>query len=185
MRHAKIVTALALTSLLAFAGCKSMPDVLTTTEMQSLKIRAEGAQHDFEARNPALRQYFSNSYAYAIFPSVSAGAAGIGAAHGDGLVYEGGRYIGTADVTSVNVGLSLGGQRFSEVVFFQNQSALAAFKTGTFEFDARASAVAASKGTRIAVDYVTGVRVFTQQDGGLMFEASVGGQKFRFLPSNQ
>jgi lipid-binding SYLF domain-containing protein len=182
MRHAK--TFAALTSLLALTFLTACNQVPTTSEIQKLQLRSDGARHDFETANPTLKQYFATSHGYAIFPAVNSAAIGVGGSYGQGVVYENGSRIGTADVTGVNVGLALGGQRFAEVIFFQNQSSFAAFKTGTLEFDARASAVAASTGTGTSVDYVNGVRVFTQTEGGLMFQASIGGQKFRFMPSN-
>ena len=166
-------------------ACSSTPSPLSPEESKHLEIQVLGARHDFETTEPGTKTYFNTAYAYAVFPRVTSGAVLIGGAHGHGLVYEGGKEVGMADLTLVNVGASLGGRRFAEVIFFQNQSSLAAFKSNTLEFDARAAAVAASHGDGTAADYVNGVRVFSIQDGGLMVEAAIGGQKFRYQPYAQ
>jgi hypothetical protein len=53
------------------------------------------------------------------------------------------------------------------------------FKNSQIEFAAQVSAVAATAGAS-NVKYAEGVMVFTMQKGGLMYEASVGGQQFKF-----
>jgi len=54
------------------------------------------------------------------------------------------------------------------------------FKENKIEFSAQASAVAATAGASANVKYQNGIMIFTQIKGGLMYEASVGGQKFKF-----
>jgi hypothetical protein len=66
------------------------------------------------------------------------------------------------------------------VIFFENKSALDRFKEDKIEFSAQASAVAATAGASANIKYSDGVMIFTQQKGGLMYEASIGGQKFDF-----
>jgi lipid-binding SYLF domain-containing protein len=80
----------------------------------------------------------------------------------------------------VSVGFQFGGQAYREVIFFENKEALDRFKENKLEFSAQASAVAAKSGASANVKYRDGVMIFTQQKGGLMYEASVGGQKFSF-----
>jgi lipid-binding SYLF domain-containing protein len=162
------------------AGCSASPAPLSPDDAARLDLQVTGARQDFESLRPATKTYFEKSYAYAVFPRMTSVGAVVGGAGGHGLVFEGGKQVGTADLTAFNIGATLGGKRFAEVIFFENQLALTAFKSGTVEFDARASAVAANAGTGTAVDYVHGVRVFTIQEGGLMVEAALGGQEFRY-----
>ena len=56
------------------------------------------------------------------------------------------------------------------------------FKGNNFEVAAQVSAVAATKGASADAQYVEGVLIYTMQKGGLMYEASVGGQKLKFNP---
>jgi lipid-binding SYLF domain-containing protein len=165
---------------LVVAGCSASPRPLSPDETARLDLQVTGARADFESARPATKGYFEKSYAYAVFPRMTSVGAVVGGAGGHGLVFEAGKQVGTAELTAFNVGATLGGRRFAEVIFFENQSALAAFKSGTVEFDARASAVAANAGTGTAVDYVHGVRVFTIEEGGLMVEAALGGQQFKY-----
>ncbi|GAB4551499.1 MAG: hypothetical protein Tsb0013_13570 [Phycisphaerales bacterium] len=152
------------------------------TPRERLLRQADESRRAFRQQDPTMIDFFDNAYGYALFPRVTKGAAGIGAANGDGVVYEQGRLIGYADLTQVNVGLQLGGQSFSQVIFFQDGVALDRFKRGEVEFSANASAVAAESGAAASADYEEGVAVFSMTRGGLMFEASIGGQDFDFEP---
>jgi len=134
----------------------------------------------FEEGDPGMRGWFREAYGYAVFPSVGKGGIGIGGAHGKGLVYEQGRLVGKTTLTAVTVGFQLGGQAFSEVVFFKDKTAFDHFTRGNFEFDAGVSAVALTAGASADLAYNKGVAVVTATKGGLMYEASVGGQKFSY-----
>lgn len=134
----------------------------------------------FKEGDPGMQGWFRDAYGYAVFPSVGKGAIGIGGAHGKGLVYEQGGVIGKTSLTAVTVGFQLGGQAFSEVIFFKDKAALDDFTRGNFEFDAGASAVALTAGASRDIAYRKGVAVVTATKGGLMYEASIGGQKFSF-----
>ncbi len=136
----------------------------------------------FKSSDTVLPKWFDTSYAYAVFPSITKAAVAIGGANGDGLVYEKAAYIGDARVTQVTIGAQLGGQSFSEVIFFENKAALDRFKENRFEMTAGLSAVAAGEGKSKDAKYTDGVAVFTLAKKGLMAEASVGGQKFKFTP---
>jgi lipid-binding SYLF domain-containing protein len=147
-------------------------------------------------------RFFSSAYGYAVFPTIGKGGVGIGGAYGEGAVYEKGKYIGKASMTQVTVGFQLGGQAYSQIIFFQDQRALKEFTSGNFEFGADASAVAITAGAeakagtagasagasvtkneaRTAGGYHKGMATFTVAKGGLMFEASIGGQKFKYTP---
>jgi len=134
----------------------------------------------FEKGDPGMQAWFREAYGYAVFPSVGKGAIGIGGAHGKGLVYERGTLIGKSSLTAVTIGFQLGGQAFSEVIFFKDKAALDDFTRGNFEFEAGASAVALTAGASRDIAYNKGVAVMTATKGGLMYEAAIGGQKFSF-----
>ena len=138
------------------------------------------AKSSFIRADATLKNKFKKAYGYVIFPNVGKGGAVIGGASGNGVVYENGKLIGRARMTQVTVGLQLGGQSYREVIFFEKMNDLERFKGNNFEFSAQASAVAAKDGASDNAKYADGVLIFTQTKGGLMAEASVGGQKFTF-----
>jgi|SRR6186997_1830955 len=129
-----------------------------------------------------LAKWFTAAYGYAVFPSITKAAVVVGGAAGNGRVFEKGAYIGDAHVSQASIGAQLGGQSFSEVIFFETKAALDRFKENKFEMTAGLSAVAAAEGKSKDAKYTNGVAVFTHAKKGLMAEASVGGQKFKFTP---
>ncbi len=154
-------------------------------------------------KSPACQPYFKKAYGYAMFPAIGQGAFVIGAAHGDGQVYRGGKVTGYTSMTQISIGFQLGGQAYSQIIFFEDKRAYDDFTRGNFEFDASASAVAitvgaqASAGTtgstagastgpatgkQATTSYYKGTSVFVHTKGGLMYEAAIGGQKFSFKP---
>jgi len=135
---------------------------------------------EFKDASSKLAPLFSDAWGYAVFPSVGKGGIGIGGAYGTGVVFERGTAIGTTKLYQVSFGFQFGGQAYSEVVFFQHKSAMAKFKSGTFKLGAQASAVAVTAGASADVSFHNGVAIFTLVKGGLMYEASVSGQKFNF-----
>lgn len=140
------------------------------------------AKSEFVKTDNLMQNLFDKSYGYVIFPNVGKGAIGVGGAAGNGIVFQNGKAIGSASMKQVTVGFQFGGQAYREVIFFENEASLDRFKQNKFEFTARASAVAANKGAAANVKFVNGVMVFTQEKGGLMYEASIGGQKFSYTP---
>ena len=144
--------------------------------------------------------FFKNSYGYALFPTIGKAGFGVGGAHGAGRVYEQGKYIGDTTMSQISFGFEPGGHAFSEVIFFQDKRALNEFISGEFEFGAQASAVAITAGAQASATttgrsagtsggknnantigkYSKGMVTFTVAKGGLMYEASVGGQKFSY-----
>lgn len=134
----------------------------------------------FKAKDPGMARIFARAHGYAVFPTVGKGGIGIGGARGKGYVYQGGRLIGRSTLTQVTIGLQLGGQAYSEVVFFKTLEALENFKSGRLKLDAQASAVALTARASADLAYRNGVAIVTMAKGGLMYEASVGGQKFSF-----
>lgn len=147
-------------------------------------------------------QFFDNSVGYAVFPTIGKGGVGIGGAYGEGRVYKHGKHIGDTTMTQVTVGFQFGGQAYSQIVFFEDERALNEFTSGNFEFGAQASAVAITAGAQAAATttgtsagasggqhdaktvgkYNKGMAIFTVAKGGLMYEATVGGQKFSYTP---
>ena len=132
--------------------------------------------------DPGMAEWFSSAYAYAVFPDVGKAGFGIGATRGDGIAYVGGTPVGKTRLSAVSIGLQLGAQKFVEVVFFNNQRAWNDFTGENFEFGAQVSAVAFTAGISADLAYDLGVAVVTMAKGGLMYEASVGGQKFEYEP---
>jgi len=149
--------------------------------------------------------FFGKSYGYAVFPTIGKGGIGIGGAYGKGRVYAKGAYVGDTSVTQLSVGFQLGGQAYSQIVFFEDKRAFDEFTGGNFEFGAQASAVAITAGasaatttggssagasggkhdattTTAGTGFHKGMAVFTVAKGGLMYEASIGGQKFSYTP---
>ncbi len=137
----------------------------------------------FKNADPYMIPFFKKAYGYAVFPTVAKAGMGIGGAYGKGKVYKRRRLIGTVSLTQITIGFQLGGQAYSEIIFFEDKAALDDFTEGNYELGAQASAVAATTGASINADYSGGVAVFTVAKGGLMYEASVGGQKFTFTPN--
>jgi lipid-binding SYLF domain-containing protein len=149
-------------------------------------------------------KFFSNSYGYAIFPTIGKGGIGIGGAHGAGGVYAQGAKTGTSKMTQITVGFQLGGQAFSQIIFFEDERAFQSFTSGNFEFSAQATAVAITAGVSAEANtgggtatgasggrndattghggYRKGMAIFTIAKGGLMWEATLGGQKYSYSP---
>jgi lipid-binding SYLF domain-containing protein len=134
----------------------------------------------FKAKDPGIQRFFDKAVGFAVLPTVGKGGAGIGGAHGSGQLLVDGKAIGKASMTQVTIGAQLGGESYSEIIFFENQGTLDAFKKGDFAFAAQTSAVALTSGASANASYRDGVAVFTLAKGGLMAEASVGGQKFSY-----
>ena len=127
-----------------------------------------------------LKPYFKEAAGFALFPNIAKAGLGFGGARGSGEVFEDGKVIGSTTVTQLSFGFQLGGQAFSQIIFFQNKRDLDRFTDGNFEFGASASAALITEGANASVDYTNGVAVMTFSKGGLMYEASIGGQKFTF-----
>jgi len=170
--------------MLGFAalGCVSTaPD--TRSERDILVEDAQLTADRFKRTDPTLADaFFADSVGYAVFPTVGKGGLIVGGAYGKGVLFEDGRAVGFCDLTQASVGAQIGGQAYSEIIFFQDEKALRSFKLGTFEFAAQASAVAAAAGAGANAKYDEGVAVFTMGEKGAMLEASIGGQRFDYVP---
>jgi lipid-binding SYLF domain-containing protein len=152
-------------------------------------------------KSPAVQPFFKNAYGYAVFPTIGKGGFIVGGAFGKGQVYQGGKVTGETSLIKASIGFQAGGQAFSQMIFFEDKRAYDEFTSGNFEFDATASAVAITAGVeakagtegtaasatagpatgaKAKTNYHKGMVVFTHAKGGLMYEASIGGQKFSF-----
>ena len=155
-------------------------------------------------KSEVVQPFFKNCYGYAVFPTIGKGGIGIGGAYGEGKVYQGGKVTGTTSLAKLSIGFQLGGQAYSQIIFFEDKRAYGDFTSGEFEFDASASAVAITAGVQAKAGtegatgsatagpatgaqaetkYYKGMVVFVHAKGGLMYEASIGGQKFSFKPN--
>jgi lipid-binding SYLF domain-containing protein len=121
-------------------------------------------------------------------------------------LYVHGKLAGDSTMSQVSAGFQAGGKAYSQIVFFEDKRALDEFESGSFEFAAGVSAVAvtaaasASAGTTGATSgasggkkdattagggYQKGMAVFIIAKGGLMYTATVAGQKFSFTPRRE
>jgi lipid-binding SYLF domain-containing protein len=163
---------------LAASAASSVPGL--AEGRQDGRNEASAVVERFKVKDPGLVKAFRDAHGYAVFPTVKKGGLGLGGARGKGYVYERGRLVGRSLLTQVTIGLQLGGQAYSEVVFFKDQAAFEDFKQGRLKLDAQASAVALTARAAGDLAYRSGVAIVTMAKGGLMYEASVGGQKFSF-----
>jgi lipid-binding SYLF domain-containing protein len=131
-------------------------------------------------RDPSVAKWFENAHGYAVFPGIGAGGFILGGGYGTGEVFVGGSRIGTAKVTQLNIGATVGGQVTRQIIFFRDKLALDSFTRGGFEFDAAASAVAIKSGAAASANYNNGVAVFVMPKQGAMVQASLGTQRFTF-----
>jgi len=159
-------------------------------------------------RGAGAGEFIDDAYGYAVFPSIGKGGIGIGGAHGKGEVYRGGKLVGKTKMSQITYGLQLGGQVYSQMIFFRDERAFDDFTSGNFEFGAQATAVALTAGAQASTssggggntssgtdadsskvnasekqyDGRSGMATFTIAKGGLMYEATLGGQKFKYEP---
>ena len=176
--------------------------LLITCHPFSFADSYDGTLDVFES-SPELKPYFDNAYGYAVFPTVGRGGIVVGGSYGNGQVYENGQLAGHVSLTKLSIGFQLGGQVFSEIIFLQDKRAFDEFISSRFEFDASASAVVVVLGAQAQAGtagssasaalgsvstnqaeygYNKGMAVFLHSLGGLMYEASIGGQKFKYKP---
>ena len=175
MRRLTWLLAGALGALGACSTAPSSAEGKTDIERDSAAALAKAKTND-----RSLTSVFDGSAGYAVFPSVGKGAVGVGGAYGKGVLYERGTAVGYCDLSQATIGLQLGGQAYTEIIAFETRQAADTFKEGRFRFDAQATAVALRSGVGANAKFTNGVAVFTMDEAGLMYEASVGGQKFSY-----
>ena len=171
----------ALIALLALSSCSTAPS--TPAAKTDLRDTSANSLQQAEQNDPTLKTLVENSPGCAVFPSIGKGAVGVGGAYGKGDLYQNGVIIGYCDMTQGTIGVQLGGQAYTEILVFQTPDAIQQFKTGNFTFDAQATAVAVKSGAGADAKFANGVAVFTMDEAGLMYEASIGGQKFSYQDS--
>jgi len=172
----RVIQSVLLSSVMFF----TTPAWAQSDKDKSLIEDCTAAKAEFIQTDALLDKLFESASGYVIFPNVGKGAVGVGGASGNGIVYEKGKMAGKAKMSQVSIGFQVGGQAYRELIFFENQETLDRFKKNKVEFSAQASAVAVKSGASANAKYSDGVMIYTQQKGGLMYEASVGGQKFKF-----
>jgi lipid-binding SYLF domain-containing protein len=172
------LVAAGLACVLALAACNTAP--ATTEGKADLRRSSADALADAQKNDPSLEALIGKSAGYAVFPSVGKGAIGIGGAYGKGDLYQNGIVVGYCDMTQGSIGFQLGGQAYTEILVFETPAAVETFRNGNFRFDAQATAVALKSGAGANAKFASGVAVFTTDEAGLMYEASIGGQKFSY-----
>ncbi len=159
----------------AFAGWD--PD-----EAEEYDAKSQEAIAEFLDQDPSVQRFFDKSAGYVVIPTVGKAGFGIGGARGKGLLYENGAITAIITLSQLSFGFQWGGQAYSEFIFFEDDATLTNFKRGNYELGAQASAVAVTAGVSADAEFNGGMAIFTQAKGGLMYEASVGGQKFKVEP---
>jgi lipid-binding SYLF domain-containing protein len=159
-------------------SCATAPS--SSEDKQALITEAATRMQQIKTEYPGVGELVKRGYGYSLFPKVGKGGLGVGAAYGRGVVYEQERHIGYSDLTQGSVGLQAGGQTFSELLVFENKSALDRFKEGRLDFAADASAVVLKTGVATNATFVNGVAVVVSPIGGAMLEAAIGGQQFTY-----
>ncbi len=190
MSKSGMVVALAgLVAGLSLAGCSSYSKQEQAEMKAEERVQTFAQVHRealdtvemFKEKDPTASRFFNSAAGWAVFPKVTKGAVGIGAAHGNGVLFDrNGQWIGNTELTQGSIGAQVGGQTFREIIFFEDNGAMRRFQEGNLEFSANASAVAIESGAAAAADYEDGVAVFTMTRAGLMLEASIGGQSFTY-----
>ena len=165
--------------VLVTAGCATAPERAGSKAVLSAEV--QDAIAVFKARDPSIDRFFTQSYGYTVFPKVFKGGFFIGGAFGRGEAFEQGRLVGYSSLSQATFGFSFGGEYFREIVFFRQKPDLEKFKIEKYAFAAQATGVAISEGVAAKADYKDGMAVFIMADKGLMVDASLGGQKFKYV----
>ncbi|MEQ9459334.1 MAG: YSC84-related protein [Phycisphaeraceae bacterium] len=161
-----------------FTGCAA-PQA-TDSNVDALAALADQAKADFIAEDPAMADRFSSSVGYAIFPSVAKGLGfGFSGARGEGIVYKGGAPVALSTLGQGGIGFGLGGLTYQQVLFFNTNEAFDSFAAEKFAFTAQAGAVAGIYGASVDADVLKDVTIFTNENGGLMYEAGIGMAGYR------
>ena len=180
MRKSVLALSLLAAVIPALNGCQSPPR--TEAGKEKLSENSSSALARLNREDSSFAGFVEKAHGYVIFPTVGKGGLIVGGAYGHGEVFEQGRQVGYAELTQASIGLQAGGQEYTEVIVFEDAAALNRFKSGKFTFAAQASAVALKSGASANAKYTEGVAIFTKAVGGLMAEASIGGQKFSYQP---
>jgi lipid-binding SYLF domain-containing protein len=177
----RLTTSLALVVVVVACLLSSCATAPTSREDKAALVSESTARwQQMRTADPALDALVKRGHGYALFPDVGKAGLGVGGAYGRGVVYERGQFIGYSDLSQGTVGAQVGGQSFSELLVFENKTALDRFKAGQFGLAAGASAVVLKSGVATNPNFVDGVAVIVQPVGGAMVEAAIGGQQFTY-----
>lgn len=179
----KLLVTLPTLALFAFASCHTVPK--SDAERSALKVNAAATLAVFIDKDPTLNDLIAEAAGYAVFPSVGKGAATLGGAYGRGVVFEDGDPTGWCETSQLTIGIQLGGQIFKELIVFKDATALQAFKNNQLVFAADATIVAVEAGAGVGANFKHGTEVFCINRSGLMYEASIGGRKYNFVPMQE
>lgn len=177
MKLTKLILAAVLFMSMTVFAQKSDKDKEIISDAETTKV-------EFIAMNKGLESQFDNAIAYVIFPNVGKGAVLVGAASGNGVVYKNGKLVGMASMKQLDLGAQIGGEAYSEVIFFNSKEAFNKLKNNELELTSQVAAIAVEEGTSLNTKFSDGMAVFVKPKAGLMAEVSVGGQKFEFHPLN-
>jgi len=172
-------------SLVLLASAATAVGSWDPAEVTDRDAKAQEAIATFKESDPSIQRFFDAAVGYVVIPTVGKAGFGIGGARGKGALYENGELTALVTMTQLSFGFQWGGQAYSEFIFFEDAETLDNFKSGKFEMGAQVSAVAITAGASADTNFNSGMAVFTQAKGGLMYEASVGGQKFKVEPQEQ
>ncbi len=175
----KLFATLLFVSFVVVAGCATAPERPEARDVLSEQVKEAIAV--FKRNDPEIQRFFDQSYGYAVIPKIGKAAIWVGGAFGRGEVFEQGQMVGYTSLSQATVGFSFGGEYFREIIFFREKQDLDKFKTEEYTFSAQATGVAATTGAAAKADYKDGMAVFITTDKGLMVDASVGGQKFKYV----
>jgi lipid-binding SYLF domain-containing protein len=178
MRTIVWVGALAAVGGLWLSGCSTAPKSQVSRE--NLDAEVQTSIQTAKNTDSSLQKFFDTASGYAVFPKVGKGAWVVGGAYGRGMLFQNGQAAGYCSLTQASIGLSAGGAEYTEIIFFETPDAVDKFKAGQFALTAGVRAVALRTGVAANVNYANNVAVFTLGQGGLMVDASVGGQKFSY-----
>jgi lipid-binding SYLF domain-containing protein len=167
-------------SMFLINGCSTVPK--SDESKAVLETEVTSAVALFKSTDPGISRFFEQSYGYIVLPKVFKGGIWVGGAGGRGEVFEQNQMVGYCRMSQATLGFTFGGEYFREIVFFRDKADLEKFKTGEFTFSAQVTGVALSAGVAAKADYKSGMAVFVMPDVGLMVDASLGGQKFNYVP---
>ena len=170
-----------------------MPTIRTRTALAALfaltlALPAAAWPTDDEVRaaqravkaSAVAKPFLASAYGYALLPTVGRGAFAVGGAYGEGFVFKQGKRTGKTTLAQLSIGLGAGGEAYTEIVFFKDKAAYDRFVAGHLELNARATAAVGSAAAQGELGYSDGVAIVTLSKGGLIADASVGGQRFTF-----
>jgi lipid-binding SYLF domain-containing protein len=166
-------------TIVLISGCSTVPKTDESKAVLSTEVTSAVAL--FKTTDPGISRFFEQSYGYVVLPKVFKGGIWIGGASGQGEVFEQNNMVGYCRMSQATLGFTFGGEYFREIIFFRDKADLDKFKTGEYTFSAQVTGVALSAGAATKADYKAGMAVFVMPDAGLMVDASLGGQKFKYV----